>query len=83
MTIPTNHKLPGVPNDIALLKIRNIIITNRNRITQLIAQNAKSRAAYNAQCHRRRFVYIGPGADKGSCIENALRAIFVKLFTSF
>ena len=59
-------------NNVALLKVRNLIITNRNRIRQLIAQDAQARAAYNSQCHWRRLANIRPSADKGGGVQNAL-----------
>ena len=59
-------------NNVALLKVRNLIITNRNRIRQLIAQDAQARAAYNSQCHWRRLANIRPRADKGGGVQNAL-----------
>ena len=67
-----NHQLPGMANNVALLKVRNLIITDRNRIRQLIAQDAQARAAYNSQCHWRRLANIRPSADKGGGVQNAL-----------
>ena len=73
-----NHQLSGMANNVALLKVRNLIITDRNRIRQLIAQDAQARAAYNSQRHWRRLANIRPGADKGGGVQNALWKLISK-----